>query len=332
MLSTLASGVHSLVDCNPTSDSFRADIQEGLNREDKQIPSKYLYDEHGSVLFDKICELDAYYPTRTEKQIMRTYEAEIAAAVGLHAAILEYGSGSSEKTHLLLQALESPAAYVPIDISKEHLMAAAERIANSFPNLPVMPVCADYTARVPMPVQKDAYRRALAYYPGSTIGNFLPAQATSFLAQMRAQVGGGGGILIGVDLKKDPDRLRRAYNDPEGVTAAFNKNLLRRINRELGADFNLGTFKHEARWVSEESRIEMHLVSTRAQTVRIAGEAVSFEEGESICTEYSHKYTIEGFTALARQAGLGIEATWTDADSLFSIHYAIPTNGVVADS
>ncbi len=329
---TLASGVHPLTDGPRTTQSMRKDVIQGLSQSPKEIPSKYLYDEKGSSLFDDICTLDAYYPTRTEVQILQTYADDMANHIGSRVALIEYGSGTSKKTHRLLRSLSDPAAYVPIDIAREHLLSASERIADSFPDLPVFPVWADYTASVPMPVPDDAYSRAVAFYPGSTIGNFLPKTAIAFLQQVRTQVGSDGGLLIGADLKKDPDRLRRAYDDPSGVTAAFNKNLLVRLNRELGTDFDVDQFTHEARWVPEYSRIEMHLVSQAAQTVQLEEDQFTFERGESIRTEYSHKYTVEGFSALLARAGWQIQATWTDANDLFSVHYATPASGDISDS
>ena len=246
--------------------------------------------------------------------------------------LVEYGSGTSQKTHRLLKALHTPAAYVPIDIAREHLQAASERIADAFPELPVFPVWADYTATVPMPVPSEACARAVAFYPGSTIGNFLPEHAVAFLQKVRTQVGLDGGLLIGADLKKDPDRLRRAYDDPEGVTAAFNKNLLVRLNRELAATFDVGAFAHEARWNSARARIEMHLVSQVNQKAEVAGQVFAFEARESICTEYSHKYTLEGFSALLARANWEIQTTWTDPNDLFSVHYAEPAAANTSNS
>ncbi len=328
----LKPGVHPLTDGPRTTQSMKDDVLHGLSQTPKQLPAKYLYDERGSSLFDDICTLEAYYPTRTEVQILDTHADDMAAHAGSKAALIEYGSGTSQKTHRLLKALRDPAAYVPIDIAREHLLSASERIAEAFPELPVFPVWADYTASVPMPVPAEAYSCAVAFYPGSTIGNFLPEQAVAFLQQVRNQVGGNGGLLIGADLKKDPDRLRRAYDDPQGVTAAFNKNVLVRLNRELDGDFAVDQFAHEARWVTKQNRIEMHLVSQAEQTVQVAGQSFAFEANESICTEYSHKYTLEGFEALLARANWQIQATWTDPDHLFSVHYAEPTARDVADS
>lgn len=328
----LKPGVHPLTDGPRTTQSMRDDVLHGLSQMPKQLAAKYLYDERGSSLFDDICTLEAYYPTRTEVQILDTHADDMAACAGSKAALIEYGSGTSQKTHRLLQALHDPAAYMPIDIAHEHLLNASERIAAAFPKLPVFPVWADYTAPVPMPVPAKAYTHAVAFYPGSTIGNFLPEDAIAFLQQVHTQVGASGGLLIGVDLKKDPDRLRRAYDDPQGVTAAFNKNVLVRLNRELDGDFAVDQFAHEARWVPEHHRIEMHLVSQTEQTVQVAGQSFAFEAGQSICTEYSHKYTLSQFEDLLARANWQLQATWTDPDRLFSVHYAEPAAMDVADS
>ncbi len=312
-----------LLDLGPASDTLRAAVLGGLRREEqKDIPSKFLYDKRGSELFDAICALDAYYPTRTELGILRAHRDAITDVVGDDVLLVEFGSGSSLKTRLLLDRLEGTlAGYVPIDISRDHLVEAAEALADAFPDVPVLPVCADYTAALKLPDPGRPVARRVIYYPGSTIGNFRPPQAVSFLARAARLAGAGGGLLIGVDLRKDAGVLRRAYNDPEGVTAAFNLNLLRRLNRELGATFDLAAFRHEARWNDADGCIEMHLVSTKAQTVTVAGEAVAFEAGASIRTEYSFKYTREGFAALAAEAGWRVETVWTDARDYFSVQY-----------
>ena len=310
-----------LIDAAPKTNSLHDDVLVGLKKSQKEIPSKYLYDAHGSKLFDAICELDEYYPTRTEIAIMRECIGEMADTLGRGLQLVEYGSGSSLKTRILLDHLDDVAEYVPVDISREHLLEASESLAARFPHVPIQPVCADYTADVPLPLLPDGARRVV-YYPGSTIGNFQPEAATAFLSSIAERIAPDGGLLIGVDLRKSPDLLRAAYNDAEGVTAAFNKNLLRRINRELGADFDLDAFRHDARWNATAGCIEMHLVSTTAQTVHIDGHAVSFEAGESIRTEYSFKYTLDGFAARAADAGLHVEQVWTDDAGLFSVQYA----------
>lgn len=307
-----------LHDYCPESSTFLEDVLDGLSRPRKTLPSKYFYDDRGSVLFDRICELEEYYPTRTELAIMREHAGEMAEAVGERVLLIEYGSGSSVKTHILLEALASPAGYVPIDISREHLVSAAERIAEQYPRLEVMPVCADYTQDFPLPRPTDVPRRRIVYFPGSTIGNFLPERARAFLRRVRHQA---DGLLIGIDLRKEAAVLEAAYNDADGVTAAFNMNLLRRINEELGADFDLDAFSHRAVFNDRASRIEMHLVSRRAQVVRLDGQAFGFEEGETICTEYSHKYTVDGFADMAAEAGLELGRVWTDARQYFSVQY-----------
>jgi dimethylhistidine N-methyltransferase len=310
-----------MIDQSPETDSFREAVLSGLQRPQKEVPSKFLYDARGSKLFDAICELDEYYPTRTEMAIMEDNVDAMVDAIGERALLAEYGSGSSLKTRILLDHARDLAAYVPIDISREHLAEAAEEIAEAYPGLPVQPLCADYTEELTLPAPPQPAQRTVVYYPGSTIGNFHPDRALPFLRRVAETAGAGGGLLIGVDLRKDVDVIRAAYNDADGVTAAFNKNLLRRINRELGGTFDLDRFEHEGRWKGEKGCIEMHLVSTEAQRVRIDGQTVDFEAGETIRTEYSFKYTLEGFEALAAEAGFAVEQVWTDADDYFSIQY-----------
>jgi dimethylhistidine N-methyltransferase len=318
----LSSSVQPLIDAAPASDSLRSDVLSGLQREQKEVPSKYLYDARGSQLFDAICNLDEYYPTRTEMSILQECVGEMADALGPHVQLVEYGSGSSLKTRILLDHLDALSSYVPVDISREHLLDAAGSIAEAYPDLAVQPVCADYTAEVPLPdLPPDASRRVV-YYPGSTIGNFQPSTAQTFLSRIADCVGTNGGLLIGVDLRKSPDTLRAAYNDAEGVTAAFNKNLLHRLNRELDADFDVDAFHHEAQWNADAGCIEMHLVSDASQTVHIGDHRFAFSEGESIRTEYSYKYTLDGFSRLASRAGFSVDQVWTDDAGLFSIQYA----------
>ncbi|NBC32188.1 MAG: L-histidine N(alpha)-methyltransferase [Alphaproteobacteria bacterium] len=299
--------------------AFLDDVLHGLAQPQKWLPCKYLYDAAGSQLFDRICELPSYYPTRTEQAILSDRRHDIARLAGPGTALVELGSGSSVKVRTLLDALESPAAYVPIDISRTHLLAAAADLAGDHPGLPVVPVCADYTR--PFALPPEAAGRRLGFFPGSTIGNLEPEDARAFLAGVAETLEPGAGFVIGVDLKKDPAILHPAYDDPEGVTAAFNLNLLARINRELGGDFDRDGFVHEARWNDAAGRIEMHLVSRAAQTVLIAGHVFTFQDGESIHTESSHKHTLAGFRALAERAGWSPVAAWTDPDGLFSVHY-----------
>jgi len=305
----------------PSTDSFRATVLEGLQHEQKEIPSKFLYDERGSKLFDAICETDDYYPTRTEIGIMKQHVEEMVDAIGPRALLAEYGSGSSLKTRILLDHVEDLALYVPIDISRAHLVESAETIADLYPHIPVQPLCADYTDAFELPKPPRPAARTVVYFPGSTLGNFQPDDARRFLADIADTVGTDGGLLIGVDLKKDVEVLRAAYNDSEGVTAAFNKNLLRRMNRELEATFDLDQFEHRALWNEQAGCIEMHLRSRIDQTVTVAGEPIAFAEGETIRTEYSYKYTLDDFEALAAEAGLAVEQVWTDDQSYFSVQY-----------
>jgi dimethylhistidine N-methyltransferase len=307
-----------LRDLAPERGRFLADVLDGLTRPRKSLPCKYFYDERGSALFDRICELPEYYPTRTELGILRRHAGEMAEALGPRCLVVEYGSGSSTKTSLLLERLERPAAYVPVDISREHLLRSAAALARRHPGLRVIPVCADFTQPFALPRIANAQRRA-AYFPGSTIGNFAPPEASKFLARVAAQCGAGGALLIGVDLRKSGSILEPAYDDSQGVTAEFNLNLLRRINRELGADFDSAAFDHRAFWNAEEGRVEMHLVSRRAQVVQLAGRRIPVARGETIHTENSHKYDLAGFAGLARSAGFEVEEVWTDPARLFSV-------------
>ncbi len=310
-----------LVDLAPAVEQLRRDVLEALGRRPcKELPTQYLYDARGSALFDRICELPEYYPTRTELGIMERDAAAMARGVGAGALLIEYGSGSSIKTRRLLERLGEPAGCVLVDISREHLLRSASQLAARFPAVEVLPVCADFTTPFTVPQSRVEARRRVVYFPGSTIGNFLPEQATRLLRQMAGQVGPGGGLLIGTDLRKDPAVLEAAYNDAQGVTAAFNKNLLRRINRELGADFDLQAFEHRAIYDQALGRIEMLLISREVQEVRVAGRRFTFATGEAIRTELSHKYTIEGFHELAAAAGWRAEQVWTDPASLFAVH------------
>lgn len=320
-MSSTAETLPLLDQSTPSTDSFRAVALEGLHQPQKEIPSKFLYDERGSKLFDAICKTDDYYPTRTEIGIMRQHVEKMVDAIGPRALLAEYGSGSSRKTRILLDHMEDLALYVPIDISRAHLVESAEAIAELYPRIPVQPLCADYTKDVELPDPPRPAARSVVYFPGSTLGNFQPAEARRFLDDIADTVGPDGGLLIGVDLKKDVDVLRAAYNDSEGVTAAFNKNLLRRMNRELEATFDPDQFEHQALWNEAEGCIEMHLRSRTSQTVEVAGEPIAFAEGETIRTEYSYKYTLDEFEAMAAAAGFDVEAAWTDDRSYFSVQY-----------
>jgi dimethylhistidine N-methyltransferase len=308
----------------PGPDHMRAEVLAGLGRRRKRLPCKYFYDAAGSRLFDEICQLDEYYLTRTELAIMHRHAAEMCDAIGSNALLVEYGSGSSTKTRVLLDHLRSPAGYVPIDISGEHLTMSAEALARAYPGLDVLPVCADYTRALHLPEPATSPARRVVYFPGSTIGNFEPDDALDFLRSIARVCGGGGGLLVGVDLKKDPAVLHAAYNDARGVTAAFNLNLLARLNGELGADFDLDAFAHYAFYNPRPGRIEMHLLSRCRQTVSFGGaEFVTFEEGESVFTESSYKYACADFARLARKAGFSPKQIWTDADRKFSVHYLV---------
>jgi dimethylhistidine N-methyltransferase len=303
----------------PLSEFGRA-MLAGLSRRPRSISPKFFYDATGSQLFDQICELPEYYPTRTELRILGECAAEIAEQAGPGAEIVEFGAGSLTKVRLLLDALEAPKRYLPIDISGEHLEAAAERLKADYPALAVQPIAADYTMPMVLPAPLPGAGKRVGFFPGSTIGNFEPDEALAFL-QLAARMLRGGGLLIGVDLVKAPDRLHAAYNDAQGVTAAFNLNLLRRANAELDADFDVGAFAHSAFYNAPKQRIEMHLVSRRAQTVSLGGERFELEDGETIHTEYSHKFTVDGLRALAVKAGFRPGKVWTDPERLFSVHW-----------
>jgi L-histidine Nalpha-methyltransferase len=311
----------SAVPRDPSGDRKRIldEVLTGLEQPQKHIPCKYLYDERGSRLFERICELEEYYPTRTELGIMESNAADMARELGAGCLLVEYGSGSSRKTRLLLDHMERPAAYVPIDISRETLHRSARALATAYPHLEVLPVCADYTEPVEIPESRRAPLRRGVYFPGSTIGNFTPADATAFLCRMAGLAGARGGMLIGVDLKKDSRVLELAYDDPRGVTAAFNKNLLARLNRELDADFPLERFRHRAVYDANAGRVEMHLVCDAALTVSVGDVEVRFEAGETIHTENSYKYELDEFAELAQRAGLAVRRVWTDGERRFSV-------------
>jgi dimethylhistidine N-methyltransferase len=304
--------------------SFLRDVLMGLGAAPKQLPCKYFYDKRGSELFDRICQLDEYYLTRSELAIMDQFAPEMGDQIGPGAMVVEYGSGSSVKTRYLLDGLPQPVAYVPVDISGEHLHQASLELARDYPGIEILPVCADFTTDFALPRSKRAATHAAVYFPGSTIGNFLPSRGVELLGRITALCGNGGGLLIGIDLKKRPAIIEAAYNDALGVTADFNLNLLGRINRELAADFDVRQFSHRAVYDQELGRIEMHLVSRRSQAVSIGPETFEFARGETICTEYSHKYTIDEFAAIAAAAGLTLRREWTDKYGYFAVlHFAV---------
>jgi L-histidine N-alpha-methyltransferase len=295
-----------------------ADALAGLSASRKTLPCKWLYDAEGARLFEAITRLPEYYPTRTETRILRECGAEIAKAVGPGTTVVEFGPGDGAKAVLLLGALARPAAYLPVDIAPEWLEAAASRVAAAFPGLPVRAVVADFSR--PFALPGGAAREArLGFFPGSTIGNFEPEEAVGFLRRSRAALGPGARMLLGADLVKERAVLEAAYDDAAGVTAAFNLNLLARLNREAGADFDPAGFRHRAVWNAAAERIEMHLVSLRAQAVRLGGRTIRFAAGETIHTENSHKYRPERLRALAAAAGWRAGRMWTDPERLFSV-------------
>jgi dimethylhistidine N-methyltransferase len=303
---------------------FRNDVWAGLSRSPKQLSCKYFYDKRGSELFDRICLLDEYYLTRAELAITERYAGAIGEQVGDGVMLVEFGSGSSVKTRYLLDALPRAAAYVPVDISGEHLQQAAAEIAADYPRLEVLPVCADFTEPFQLPLATRTVSHVAVYFPGSTIGNFVPNRAAQLLGNIAELCGRGGGLLIGIDLKKDPAKIHAAYNDAAGVTAEFNLNLLRRINRELDGDFDLAAFEHRAIYSPERGRVEIDLVSTADQTVSIAGRDFEFTTGETIRTEYSHKYTVEEFSSLAAQVGFALHHEWADDSQNFAVlHFVV---------
>jgi len=311
-------------DYAPAKDDFYDEVIAGLREPRKTLPCKYFYDERGSELFERICELEEYYPTRTEIEIMEERVDEMAEALGRRVLLLEYGSGSSRKTRLLLDALVEPSAYVPIDISREALETSAKALALTYPGLEVLPVCADYTGDFELPKPERSAARNCVYFPGSTIGNFHPEQAVAFLEHLHRVAGPYGVALVGVDLRKDARVLERAYDDREGVTAEFNLNLLRHINRELRADFPIDAFNHEAHYRPDPGRVEMHLVCVRDLTVHLRDQPIEFRAGESIHTENSYKYTLGGFAELAERARFRVARVWTDSRELFSVQLLVP--------
>jgi dimethylhistidine N-methyltransferase len=299
------------------------ELIDGLRQPEKMISPKYFYDERGSQLFEEITRLPEYYPTETELGIMRDNIGEIAQLVGKQASLIEYGSGSSLKTRVLLEHLDELAAYVPVDISEDHLLESASQIRREFPGLDVLPVVADFTQPFQLPSPKVMPVRNIVYFPGSTIGNFTHDAAHELLRVMHEEAGAGGALLIGVDLQKDPAIIERAYNDSAGVTAEFNRNMLRHLNREFGADFDLEAFAHSARYNEEEGRIEIRLISEQDQEFTLGDVSFSIDRDEAILTEYSHKYTPEGFAAMAEAAGFSVERVWMDAGRLFSVQYLV---------
>jgi len=305
-----------------TSSTMQDEVLEGLSRAQKSLPSKYFYDERGSQLFEQITRLEEYYPTRTEIGIMRANMPDIISMIGSGVVLVELGSGSSYKTRLLLDQLPSITAYIPVEISQNFLADVVEQLNLEYPELTVHPLCTDYTRPFELPEINTNFSQTIMFYPGSTIGNFHPDRARRFLGTLSKTLNPGGSMLIGVDLIKDTDILEAAYNDRQGITAAFNKNILRHINQELGADFNLENYRHKAFYNQQEDRIEMHLVAEEKHEVSLAGEPFLFEEGESIHTENSYKYTLKKFKELVRP-WFSVEKVWTDTNNYFSVQYLV---------
>jgi L-histidine Nalpha-methyltransferase len=308
-----------VTDLEPTTESFREEVLSGLRQQSKKLPCKFFYDHRGSLLFEEICNLEEYYLTRLETGILDGYIEEISALCGSEFVLAELGSGSSTKTRLLLNHLRA-TAYVPIDISRQQLLDSAGALGKDYPRLAIVPLCADYTQEFRLPSLTFG-KRTIVFFPGSSVGNFEPPNAATFLSRIRAICKPDGGMLVGVDLQKSRSVLERAYNDARGVTAAFNLNLLLRANRELGADFDLDRFRHRAIYNEQEGRIEMRLVSLRAQTVHIGEETISFIRDEYITTEHSYKYTVEGFEEIAKRAGFAVRQVWTDPRRWFSVFF-----------
>lgn len=305
--------------CEKGIEGFLTDVHRGLSESQKCIPCKYLYDARGADLFDRICTLDEYYPTRTETTLLRRHGGEIADFAGINSCLIEFGSGSTHKSEILLNAFRNPSVYVPVDISQQQLAASVDAITRAIPGISVKPVCADFTTPFKLPADVAEMNR-MGFFPGSTIGNFTPSETHRFLARVIGILGSRASFVIGVDLEKDERVLNAAYNDADGVTAAFNLNLLARINRELSADFDLNSFSHHATYNTREARIEMYLISQRPQIVTIGSQQFSFDHGERIHTENSHKYSLPRFRAIANAAGWRSTRAWVDDANLFSIH------------
>ena len=307
----------------PESADFLAGVITGLSSNPRTIPCKYFYDERGAELFQKICELPEYYVTRTEIDILDRCRADIASQLGPNIELIGLGTGAGTKTRILIEALKNPAVYIPVDISKKQLRQSTALFRKIFPKLEILPVCADYLQPVVLPSPRHKPARNVVYFPGSTIGNFEPDEAVEFLRRIANVCRGGGGLLIGADLKKDTHVLEAAYNDKAGVTAQFNLNLLGRINRELGADFDLGQWRHRAIYNATAGRIEMHLISETDQFVHFNEHRFHFRRGEKIITEYSYKYAPEEFAALAAKVGFNFVRMWTDDARLFGVFYFV---------
>jgi dimethylhistidine N-methyltransferase len=310
----------------PPDNALLQVVQRGLRSQPKRLPSWLFYDERGSALFEEICEQPEYYLTRAEIALLGEHAGDIAEVLGPDVRLVEYGSGHAIKTRLLLEHLATPVAWVPVEISSEPLRLGMERMGQHFPELPIQPLSVDFTRPLRLPVPPRAPRRTVLYFPGSTIGNFDEREAAQLLRKMRGEMGDNGGILVGVDLKKDRATIEAAYNDSAGVTAAFTLNMLVRLNRELGCNFDISAFRHRARYNAMVGRIETHIVSNREQRVRVGRLQVLFREDEAMLVEYSCKYSLEDFAALAAMAGLTVQHVWTDPAGLFSLQHLTRSN------
>lgn len=313
-MSTVHDALQALTDLPPGRQQILTDVVAGLSRTPRQLPSKYFYDARGSRLFEQITQTCEYYPTRTELALLARVLPDIARSVGPHVHVVELGSGSGRKTALLLAALQDPVAYTPIEISRAALLSSIDHLAPALPDVEMLPVCADFTRAVAVPAPEREPARRLLFFPGSTLGNFVEEDAVALLRAMRQTMGRDGLALVGIDLHKDPALIEAAYNDVQGITAAFTLNLLARLNREIGSDFDLDGFRHRARYSIARLRIETDLVSQRAQDVRLDGRTFHFQADEPIRVEYSHKYTDDSFEALLLPAGLQVVRRW-DAES-----------------
>lgn len=309
--------------CDPELVSFQDDVIEGLAQSPRSIPCKYFYDERGSQLFDQICDLDEYYLTRTELSIMERHASEMADQIGRSVMLVEFGSGSSVKTRVLLDHLHEPVAYVPVDISEDHLQKTASRLRSRYPSIEILPVCADFTEDFELPSASRPPTHDAVYFPGSTIGNFQPDAALELLQRIVRLCGCGGGLLIGIDLQKDPQIIESAYNDALGVTAEFNLNLVDRLRNDLGVEVKTADFEHHATYNTQSHRVEIGFVSREDQELTIGEHQFQITAGELIRTEYSHKYTVEGFAELASRAGLALHSHWTDPDDLFAVLHLV---------
>ncbi|GLQ45319.1 dimethylhistidine N-methyltransferase [Dyella lipolytica] len=310
----------------PPDNALLQVVQRGLRSQPKRLPSWLFYDEQGSALFEQICEQPEYYLTRAEIALLSEHAANIAEVLGPDVRLVEYGSGHAIKTRLLLEHLATPVAWVPVELSSEPLRLGMQRMAQHFPELPIQPLSVDFTRPLRLPVPPRAPRRTVLYFPGSTIGNFEEREAAQLLRKMRGEMGDNGGILVGADLKKDRATIEAAYNDRAGVTEAFTLNMLTRLNRELGCNFELGAFRHRSRYNAMAGRIETYIVSKREQRVRVGRLQVLFREDEAMLVEYSCKYSLEDFAALAATAGLAVQHVWTDSAGMFSLQYLTRSN------